>query len=54
MSRTFLPMLLIAAAAMASYYWLATEAGFSEGLSMAIGIAVGVLGAVVTTKLMRR
>ncbi len=53
MSKTFMPMLLIAVAAMGTYYLLSTQ-GLSESLSMAGGIAIGVLGAVVTTKLMRR
>ena len=46
-------MLLIAIAAMGTYYLLAVLAGISEGLSMAGGIAIGLLGAVVATKLMR-
>ncbi|KAF1085385.1 hypothetical protein SPSYN_01521 [Sporotomaculum syntrophicum] len=53
MSKTFMPMLLISVAAMGTYYLLATEAGLSESLSMAGGIAIGLLGAVVTTKLLR-
>ncbi len=53
MSRTFLPMLLTALASMGTYYLLAAEAGLTEKLSMIGGIAVGVLGAVVITKLMR-
>ncbi len=53
MSRTFLPMMLIALAAMGTYYFLATEAGLSEKISMIGGIAMGVLGALIITKLMR-
>jgi len=54
MSRTFFPMMLTALAAMVTYYLLATEAGLSENLSMAGGIAVGVFCAVATGKIIPR
>ncbi|AGL01591.1 hypothetical protein [Desulfoscipio gibsoniae] len=54
MSKTFLPMMLTVFASMGTYYLLATEVGLEEYLSMTGGIAVGVLGAVATSKILRR
>lgn len=47
-------MMLTVCAAVGTYYLLATETAFSESLSMAAGVAVGVLCAVATRKIMHR